>query len=78
MNYFWQLVSEQDRENEKEVIAILEERGWVGRSLNRREGQYDPLAGYSACAARNAGEILADAKGVCDERRVARERPGSA
>jgi len=33
MNYFWQLVSEQDRENEKEVIAILEERGWVGRSL---------------------------------------------
>jgi hypothetical protein len=33
MNYFWQLVSEQDRENEKEVIAIIEERGWVGRSL---------------------------------------------
>ncbi len=33
MNYFWQLVSEQDRENEEEVLEILEKRGWVGRSL---------------------------------------------
>ncbi|MFD2201052.1 DUF6624 domain-containing protein [Shivajiella indica] len=32
MNYFWQLVSEQDSLNELEVVKILEERGWVGRS----------------------------------------------
>jgi len=33
MNYFWELVSENDRENEEEVIQIIEEKGWVGRSL---------------------------------------------
>lgn len=32
MNYFWQLVSDQDSINELEVVKILEERGWVGRS----------------------------------------------
>jgi hypothetical protein len=32
MNYFWQLVSEQDSINELEVVKILEEKGWVGRS----------------------------------------------
>jgi hypothetical protein len=32
MNYFWQLVSEQDSINELEVVKILEENGWVGRS----------------------------------------------
>jgi hypothetical protein len=33
MKYFWQLVSEQDSLNEIEVIKIIEEKGWVGRSL---------------------------------------------
>lgn len=32
MNYFWQLVSEQDSINELVVVKILEEKGWVGRS----------------------------------------------
>jgi hypothetical protein len=33
MKYFWELVSEQDSLNELEVIKIIEEKGWVGRSL---------------------------------------------
>ena len=33
MKYFWELVSEQDSLNEIEVIKIIEEKGWVGRSL---------------------------------------------
>ncbi|MBI9035806.1 MAG: hypothetical protein JEZ03_15195 [Bacteroidales bacterium] len=33
MKYFWQLVSEQDSLNEIGVIKIIEEKGWVGRSL---------------------------------------------
>ena len=33
MKYFWQLVSEQDSINEKEVIKIIDERGWPGKSL---------------------------------------------
>ena len=33
MKYFWQLVSEQDSINEREVLQIIEERGWVGRSV---------------------------------------------
>ena len=33
MKYFWKLVSEQDSINEAEVIAIIDEKGWVGRSL---------------------------------------------
>lgn len=33
MDYFWSLVSEQDSLNEKEVCAIIEEEGWVGKSL---------------------------------------------
>ena len=33
MNYFWSLVSEQDSLNEIEVIKILDEKGWVGKSL---------------------------------------------
>jgi hypothetical protein len=33
MNYFWQLVLEQDSLNEVEVIKIIDERGWVGKSL---------------------------------------------
>jgi len=33
MKYFWQLVSEQDSLNEIEVIKIIEEKGWVGKSL---------------------------------------------
>ncbi|PHN00695.1 DUF6624 domain-containing protein [Flavilitoribacter nigricans] len=32
MKYFWELVSEQDRRNEEEVMAIIDEHGWVGRS----------------------------------------------
>jgi len=32
MSYFWQLVSEQDRKNEEEVIKIIENHGWVGKS----------------------------------------------
>lgn len=33
MKYFWELVSEQDSLNELEVIKIIEENGWVGKSL---------------------------------------------
>lgn len=33
MEYFWELVSEQDSLNELEVIKIIEENGWVGSSL---------------------------------------------
>lgn len=33
MNYFWELVSEQDSLNELEVINIIEEHGWVGTSV---------------------------------------------
>jgi len=33
MEYFWELVSEQDSLNEIEVIKIIEGKGWVGRSL---------------------------------------------
>lgn len=33
MKYFWKLVSEQDSINELEVIKIIEEKGWVGKSL---------------------------------------------
>ncbi len=33
MKYFWQLVSEQDSLNELAVIKIINERGWVGKSL---------------------------------------------
>jgi len=33
MNYFWGLVSEQDSINEKEVVKIIDERGWVGKSV---------------------------------------------
>lgn len=33
MKYFWELVSEQDSLNELEVIKIIEEKGWVGKSL---------------------------------------------
>jgi hypothetical protein len=33
MKYFWQLVSEQDSLNEIEVIKIIKEKGWVGKSL---------------------------------------------
>ncbi len=33
MQYFWDLVSEQDSLNELEVEQIIEERGWVGQSL---------------------------------------------
>ena len=33
MNYFWELVSEQDSINELEVINIIEQKGWVGKSL---------------------------------------------
>lgn len=33
MKYFWELVSEQDHQNEAEVIKILDERGWPGKTL---------------------------------------------
>lgn len=33
MKYFWELVAQQDSLNELEVIKIIEERGWVGKSL---------------------------------------------
>lgn len=33
MKYFWALVAEEDSLNELEVIEILEEKGWVGRSV---------------------------------------------
>lgn len=32
MNYFWDLVAQQDSMNELEVIQILEEKGWPGKS----------------------------------------------
>jgi hypothetical protein len=32
MNYFWELMAEQDSLNEIEVIAIIEKHGWVGKS----------------------------------------------
>ncbi|MCH2081880.1 MAG: hypothetical protein MK226_05780 [Saprospiraceae bacterium] len=33
MKYFWSLVNEQDSLNELEVIKIIDERGWVGKSV---------------------------------------------
>lgn len=33
MKYFWNLVSEQDSLNELEVIKIIKEKGWIGKSL---------------------------------------------
>lgn len=33
MKYFWQLVNREDSLNELEVMEIIEERGWVGKSL---------------------------------------------
>jgi hypothetical protein len=33
MKYFWELVSEQDSINELEVIKIIDQKGWVGKSL---------------------------------------------
>ncbi|HFA47631.1 MAG TPA: hypothetical protein ENJ95_01280 [Bacteroidetes bacterium] len=33
MMYFWHLVSEQDSINEREVKKIIDEHGWVGKSL---------------------------------------------
>jgi hypothetical protein len=33
MKYFWSLVAQQDSLNELEVVRIIEERGWVGKSL---------------------------------------------
>ncbi len=33
MRYFWELVSEQDSLNELEVVEIIENRGWVGKSV---------------------------------------------
>lgn len=33
MHYFWQLMHEQDSINEQEVIAIIEQHGWAGRSV---------------------------------------------
>jgi len=33
MKYFWEVVAEQDSINEVEVVEIIEERGWVGKSL---------------------------------------------
>jgi hypothetical protein len=32
MNYFWELMAEQDAKNEAEVIAIIDQNGWVGRN----------------------------------------------
>lgn len=32
MNYFWELMSQQDSLNELEVVAIIEKHGWVGIS----------------------------------------------
>lgn len=32
MDYFWEVVAEQDAKNEAEVIEIIEKYGWVGRS----------------------------------------------
>lgn len=33
MNYFWELINKQDSLNETEVETIIEEKGWVGKSL---------------------------------------------
>ena len=33
MDYFWQVVNAEDQKNKEEVKAILDEKGWVGRSL---------------------------------------------
>jgi len=33
MSYFWTLISMQDSINEAQVIQIIEERGWIGKSL---------------------------------------------
>lgn len=33
MQYFWGLVAREDSTNEAEVEAIIQERGWVGKSL---------------------------------------------
>ncbi len=32
MNYFWELMAERDSLNELEVIAIIDQQGWVGTS----------------------------------------------
>lgn len=33
MKYFWELMAQQDSLNELEVVQIIEEKGWVGKSL---------------------------------------------
>lgn len=33
MKYFWSLMAEEDKENEQEIIKILDEKGWPGKSL---------------------------------------------
>lgn len=33
MTYFWSVVNKQDKENEKEIIEILDKKGWPGTSL---------------------------------------------
>ncbi|MEM8528007.1 MAG: DUF6624 domain-containing protein [Bacteroidota bacterium] len=33
MSYFWSLISMQDSINEAQVMEIIDERGWVGKSL---------------------------------------------
>lgn len=33
MNYFWSLISMQDSINEAQVMEIIDERGWVGKSV---------------------------------------------
>ena len=33
MTYFWQLVSDQDSLNELEVLGIIDEKGWIGKSV---------------------------------------------
>lgn len=33
MKYFWKVINEQDSINEIEVEAIIEQKGWVGKSL---------------------------------------------
>ncbi len=33
MNYYWQVVSEQDSLNELETESIIEKHGWVGKSI---------------------------------------------
>jgi hypothetical protein len=32
MKFFWEVVAKQDSANEKEVVAILDKHGWVGKS----------------------------------------------